>query len=72
MKKILLILLLLPLTGFTSEDTNQNSLSMFQHECENTKAPVERQKNCLLAEKQKEAQEAYRDALENNHLEKSL
>jgi|HubBroStandDraft_6_1064221.scaffolds.fasta_scaffold1945195_2 hypothetical protein len=73
MKKIVLILALFPLVGLAdTEEANPNTPSIFRNECNNTKDPVERKKNCLAMEKQKEAEEAFRNFQENNHIETTL
>lgn len=72
MKKIALIFALLPLVGFAGEATKPKAPSIFTKGCENITDPVERQKDCLLVEKQKDAEEAYRNFQENNHNEKAL
>ncbi|MCL9684867.1 hypothetical protein [Legionella maioricensis] len=72
MKKIALIFAFLPLVGFADNTTKPKAPSIFSKGCENIADPVERQKDCLLVEKQKEAEEAYRNFQENTHNEKAL
>ncbi len=73
MKKVVLICALLPLFGVAiADEVNVSTPSIFQNECENTKDPVERKKNCLQMEKQKEAEEAFKNFQENNRIETTL
>ncbi len=73
MKKIVLICALLPLVGVAiADEVNLNTPPIFKNECENTKDPVERKKNCLQMEKQKEAEEAFKNFQENNRIETTL
>lgn len=68
MKKIILLIALLPFNVFASEKTtaqNPNTYAM-NNKCENLTDPVER-KDCLIIEKKSEARENYKNFQENNH-----
>jgi hypothetical protein len=66
MKKIVLIVALLPLTVFARDGINSNANSLINNKCENVTDPVER-KDCLIIAKKNEAEEHYKNFQENNH-----
>lgn len=69
MKKLVLILALIPLLGFAEDKVPPKSLKIFNKQCENMKDPAQRKKHCLTEEKQKEAAENFRNFQENNRIE---
>ena len=69
MKKIFLVLALLPAIGFSADDDKPKTRTIFNRECDNIKDPAQRKKSCLAEEKQKEADEVFRNFQENNHIE---
>ena len=69
MKKIILVLIcsVLPLTGIAGEEVNPNTSKVFSDGCDNGQDSAECQKDTLLVEKQKEAQQGFKNFQENNH-----
>jgi len=65
MKKIILIVALLPLNVFASDGANSNSYAINKN-CDTITDPAAR-KDCLLNEKKNEAEEHYKNFQENNH-----
>ncbi len=55
MKKIILILMLLPLSCFSSKAVTDKSLLIFENGCKNDTDPEKREMNCDLAKKTKKS-----------------
>ena len=56
MKKIILILALLPLTGFTSNAVDSPNLAIFKSKCKNETDPDQRKLYCKLVEQQQKGE----------------
>jgi hypothetical protein len=67
MKKIILILLFVPLTGFSNDQTEVKTAPTLSQECRRNTNTKEESKDCLAIEKNKEAQQNFRNFQENNH-----
>ena len=64
MKKIVLVLALLPLSLYANDEVNVNSYA--KNNCEQITDPVEK-KECFNIAKKNEARENYKNFEENNH-----
>lgn len=56
MKKIILILALFPLTGFTSNTVDSPNLTIFKNKCKNETDPAQRRLYCKLVEQQQKGE----------------
>ncbi|MFI4919184.1 MAG: hypothetical protein ACHP65_06485, partial [Legionellales bacterium] len=65
-------LLLVPLIGFGNSQTEPNTSAVFNQECNDAANSVNHDKNCLVIEKNKEANENYKNFQENNHSEQTI
>ncbi len=63
MKKLILIMALLPLNAFATDAVNPDSYA--NNNCDNIQDPAER-KDCFNIEKKNEAEENFRNFQENN------
>lgn len=69
MKKLLVLLLFIPLVGFAATENKQpRFFSLFKKDCERIKDPAQRKKACLANEKKKMAEHNYRNFQKNSKL----
>lgn len=72
MNKLLILLVLFPLACFAGDDAQQQKSLAFNDTCKNAGTSGEIQNDCLLEEKQKEAEANFQNFQENNHMDKTF